>query len=564
MTSLAAKWALCGACLLVLSLPGVASAASAPANVAPSSTPAAHHHRLEHAPAAATPIPQIVRQGDRYALTVDGAPYVVLAAQVNNSSNWPAELPKVWPDIDKIGANTLEMPIAWEQIEPVQGQFDFSFLDTLLAQAREHHVHLVLLWFGTWKNSHPTYAPAWVKLNNNRYPRVVTQDGGVVDSLSPLFPATLEADKAAFSALMRHVKAVDPQHTVIMVQVENETGTWGSVRDYSPTAQAAFAGPVPESLLKALGKPAGSWSQVFGADADEVFHAWSIAHYVNQVAEAGKAQDPLPMYVNAALRDPIKPQPPTAYEAGGPTWNVLDVWKAATPAIDVVGPDIYSTDYAGYVRNLELYGRKDNPLFVPEDGNGPAYPRFLFETLGHGGIGWSVFGIDATGYSNFPMGAARIDDATLAPFSLNFAEVEGVNRQLAAANLAGKAWAAAEPTDTHEKSLNLGRWTARLSFGLPQFGDPPPAGNTPPSGGAVIIELGPNDYLVTGNHVRVAFALTDQSDPAAKRVTFNRIEEGHLDHGQWVFERLWNGDETDWGLNFTSEPQILRVKLATY
>jgi beta-galactosidase GanA len=538
--------------------------ASSAAVAAPAPTPQRRHHQAEAATPAATPIPRLVRVGDHAALYVDGAPYTVLAAQANNSSNWPDELPKVWSAIDQLRPNTLEMPIAWEQLEPTEGRFDFSFLDTLLTQARAHHVHLVLLWFGTWKNSHPTYAPAWVKLDNARFPRVVTASGGTVDSLSPLFPATLEADKTAFAALMNHLKTADPQHTVIMVQVENEAGTWGSVRDYSPTAQAAFNGPVPGALIKALGKTPGTWTQVFGADADESFHAWSVAHYIDQVAAAGKAQNPLPMYVNAALRDPFKPQSPTSYESGGPTWNMMDIWKAATPSIDLIGPDMYSTDYAGDVRTLELYHRPDNPLFVPESGNTAAYPRLLFETLGHGGIGWSVFGIDRTGFSNYPLGAKAIDEQSLAPFALNFAQIEGVNRQLAAAGLAGKVWGAAEPTEVHEKTLNLGRWTARLGFGQPQFGDAPPPGNTPPSGGAVIIELGPNDYLVTGNHVRVNFALTDQSDPAARRVTFDRIEEGHFEAGQWVAERRWNGDQVDWGLNFTDLPQILRVRLATY
>jgi hypothetical protein len=28
--------------------------------------------------------------------------------------------------------------------------------------------------------------------------------------------------------------------------------------------------------------------------------------------------------------------------------------------------------------------------------------------------------------------------------------------------------------------------------------------------------------------------------------------------------RIWNGDETDWGLDFSSAPEILRVSLGTY
>ena len=102
---------------------------------------------------AAEPLPRIVSSNGKHSFLVDGEPFLMLAAQANNSSNYPAMLPKVWPVIRQLNANTLEIPVAWEQVEPVEGRFDFSYLDTLLAQARENRVRLVLLWFGTWKNT---------------------------------------------------------------------------------------------------------------------------------------------------------------------------------------------------------------------------------------------------------------------------------------------------------------------------------------------------------------------------------------------------------------------------
>jgi hypothetical protein len=111
-----------------------------------------------------------------------------------------------------------------------------------------------------------------VKTDTKRFPRVIRPDGEPIDVLSPLSHNTLEADGAAFVALMRHLKQIDnEQHTVLMIQVENESGNIGSIRDNSPEANRAFAGAVPSDLLKATQKRPGTWSQVFTGDADEMF-----------------------------------------------------------------------------------------------------------------------------------------------------------------------------------------------------------------------------------------------------------------------------------------------------
>jgi beta-galactosidase GanA len=507
--------------------------------------------------------PRLVHENGRHALLVDGEPFLMLCAQVNNSSGWPAVLPKVWPAIERLHANTVQVPIAWEQIEPTQGKFDFSFLDTLLTQAREHRVRLILLWFGTWKNNGPNYAPEWLKLDNDRYPRVITKNGDRLGSLSPHAAATLEADRKAFTQLMRHLKQADPQHTVIMVQVQNEPGTYGSARDYSPMAQRVFESAVPAAARGASGK-SGNWSQVFGKDADEFFHAWYIASFIEQVAKAGKAEYQLPLYVNVALRDPFKPGAPGSYSSGGATDNVLDLYKKAAPSIDLIVPDIYMPEYPKYMKVLDLYQRPDNALFVGETGNATAYARYFFAVLGHQGIGFSPFGMDYTGYSNFPLGARKVDEETLEPFAMNYRLVAPMQRLLASLSLRGKVHGVSEdPAEPHQQTIALGRWQATVSYGRPLFGNwDPPKGNPQPSGGALIAELAPNEFLVTGFHSRVDFELADKS--RGEKIQFARVEEGTYENGEWQFTRVWNGDQTDWGLNFTSVPQVLRVRLATY
>ena len=528
---------------------------------------------LSAAPARAasdSDTPQIVSRDGKHALMVDGAPWLALCAQVNNSSNYPSALAKVWPVVNRLGANTVQVPVAWEQIEPDEGRFDFSFVDTLLAEARRHDKRLVLLWFATWKNTAPNYAPAWVKLDNKRFPRLTTKDGKTSYALSPHHRSTLEADKKAFVALMTHLKRVDPENTVIMVQPENEVGTYGSVRDYSPAAERLFAGPVPEALRRRMGKPAGTWRQIFGKDADEFFHAWSIASYIEEIARAGKAVKPLPMYANAALRDPLKDQDPSTYASGGPTWNVMDVWKAAAPSIDFLSPDIYTRESAVYEPHLDRYARPDNPLFVAETGNDTAYARYIWSVLGRGGFGFCPFGMDATGYSNYPLGAKRVTDEVLEPFIENYRVLRPMAREWAKVAFEKPVWGASKPDDGKPQTGRLGRWSIRVSYGEWQFGQaewyapgtPKPDFADDPVGGALVAQLGPDEFLVMGNHARVSFSLAAPAPGESSLLV--RVEEGRFEKGQWVFERVWNGDQTDYGLNFTDLPQVLRVKLGTY
>jgi len=491
-----------------------------------------------------SPLPRVVNKDGRYALFVDGAPFLMLGAQVHNSSAWPAMLPKVWSAMKELSVNTVEIPIYWEQFEPGPGQYDFTVMDTLLREARQHQLRLVLLWFGTWKNGSQHYMPQWMKLQPEKYPRIADRKGRAVDSPSPYAAATLEADKKAFSALMRHLKETDPRRTVIMVQVENEAGTWGAVRDYSPAAEKLFEAPVPREVLDAMGvKAAGNWTQAFGAEAEACFHAWSVARYVGQVAAEGKKIYPLPLYANAALRDPLKPGAPGSYESGGPTDNVLAIWKAEAPALDVLSPDIYLDNPAAYLKVLELYRRGDNPLFVPETGGAPN-ARFLFSALGLGAIGFAPFGMDGN------------EPAANEPWAMNNRLLLPMQREIARLNFEGKLKAVAEEKGKLTQTLPFAQWNAVVSYGVTL--NHAPLGNPQPVGRALVAQTKDNEFLVTGYFSRVDF------NTPGKQRQFLAVEEGSFEQGVFKFRRIWNGDETDWGLNFGAEPAVLRVTLGTY
>ncbi len=522
---------------------------------------------------AGSPMPYIDRTGVHPALMVEGRPYLMLGTQMNNSSAYAGTLPAAWSVSKNLGANTVEAPVYWEALEPQEGHFDFSQMDALLLGARSHHLHLVLLWFGGWKNGSPGYTPEWVKRNPARFPLAAKRDGTPLFSLSPFGEQTLQADEHAFAAMMRHLKSADAQHTVLMVQVENETGVWGAQRDYSVAANSLFEQPVPAIVLRAMGKSdeSGRWAKVFGVDANEVFYAWAIARYVEQIASAGKSINPLPLYVNAALRNPIPPGAPGSFESGGPTFDVLPLWHAVAPDLDGIEPDIYMSDDASYQAVLQQYQLPWNAFFVPETGNGEQYARYFFATLGHGAFGWSPFGMDATGYVNYPLGASRIDNETLAPFALSYRIVSPMSRELALWNQEGRVVGVAEGAKTHEQSIALpstesvaARWNAHVWYGMPTFGSGMPAsGNKNMDGEALIVELAPDEFLVTGVHCRIDFSPVATRGRGDQRMWIS-VEEGTYDRGRWKTLRRWNGDQTDYGLNFTSAAQVLRVRLMAY
>jgi beta-galactosidase GanA len=517
-------------------------------------------------PVSASPLPRIVGNNGRHELLVDGAPFLILGGQANNSSNYPAVLPDVWPTIKALHANTLEIPVAWEQIEPVEGRFDFSWVDTLLTQARANGVRLNLLWFGTWKNTNGSYRPEWVKTDLKRFPHMMTKDGKRHYVPTPLSRNGLEADKRAFVALMHHLRGVDPDHTVILVQVENEVGSYGNPRDFSPEANRLFAGPVPAELARKIGK-SGTWTQVFGAKADSSFSAWYTARYIDEIAAAGQVELNLPMYVNVVTTDPADPKAGEGGGAsGGADWPVLDVWKAAAPHIAMAAPDLYDRDYRQVNAKLDKMSRPDNPLFVPENGNDLGFARFFWLALGKGAIGWAPFGTDST-YSNYPLGG-KVTPENLEAFASKFALMAPVARDWARLAYEHPTIGFAKGDDSADQSKTAGRWKITAQYGLWAFGDPtwtwmkvpPNPKKDLPIGGAALIQLGPDEFLVAGSDVRLSFALANaQPDETSQ---FLDVEEGTFQNGRWMMARRWNGDQTDYGLNLDS-PTLLKIRLGT-
>ncbi len=517
----------------------------------------------QHALSQTVESPRLVEKDGRHALLVEGRPFLILGGQIHNSSAWPSELPQVWESMETLHANTIEAPVYWEQFEPRRGEFDFTNVDQIVVGARAHHLHVVLVWFGTWKNGSMHYAPAWVKSDAKRFPRVVRPDGESIDVLSPISRNTLDADKAAFTALMRHLKQIDSeQHSVLMVQIENEAGNLGSVRDNSAEADKLFSGPVPADLLAAAHKQPGNWRQVFGPDADETFQVYYQAKFIDQIAATGKAEFAIPLSINVWVNNPPEelPQrqldtPGIAYPSGGAVQKFLSLWRTLAPAIDLIGPDLYTDDSQLYQETMLVYRRPDNPLFIPETGRDDSFGKFLFYALGDGAIGFSPFGVDQSGWN-------ILGDQPFKTHANNYALIGPMSREIAQLEFDGKLKTAVEEPGQTVEELDFGGWQATIGFGFPQSDGLRPPGTKNAHGAALVAQLGPDEFLVTGVDASVNFHLPGKLPWIRSEII--SAEQGTYENGVWKPLRLWNGDESDRGLCFYQKPEVLRVRMQRF
>jgi beta-galactosidase GanA len=496
--------------------------------------------------AATPPVPTL--SGEQ--LMVGGKPYLMLGGELaNSSSSNRAYMAKHWAGLRAMHLNTVLMPVSWELIEPEEGKFDFALVDGLIADARAQNLKIVILWFGSWKNSMSSYAPAWVKRDQQRFPRVRTADGKPVEILSPFVPASAEADARAYGALMAHLAKADTDRTVIMVQVENEVALVPEARDRSAAADAAWRQPVPQGLAGA-GK---SWEEAYGTNADEAFMAWAFARYVDTVAAAGKRAYPLPTYVNAALPRPGA-VPGSGYPAAGPLPHLWDIWKKGAPSIDLLEPDIYFPNFVEWTRQ---YARPGNPLMIPEanqSGSDDAAGNALFAIGELDAFGFSPFSIDT-----IPEDAARSMGelygmlASLSPLIL---ERRGTDRMAGARPPIGFDGHA----DLTDQQRTFGRHKLTLRFIDPWM---PRDKQKPETHGALILQLGPDEFLIAGRGVTVTFAPVEGQGKSG----LERVEEGEFVDGRWVAGRLLNGDQTHQGRHVrlpTEAFGIQRVKLYDY
>lgn len=512
-------------------------------------------------------------------------PFLIIGGESHNSnSSGAAAMEEVWQKADSLCLNTLLLPVSWEMTEPEEGRFDFSCVDMLLRGARDHGKRLVLLWFGSWKNGQCSYAPAWVKKDPSRFARAQVTKGlhkvqlpdlGNMgySTLSYLCAQTCRADARAFAALMAHLARVDSRtRTVYMVQVENETGLLGAAREHSDAADAAFYGPVDAGLLAYLKQNtaqmaadvraaveaapnAGSWCEVFGPVAEEIFSAYHVASYVDQVAAAGRAQYDLPMYVNCWLD---KGQCPGQYPSGGPVARMMEVWQYCASHIDFFAPDIYVPNFCGM---CEQYQKRGNTLFIPETfTHSQAGPRLVYAVGHFHALGYAPFGFEEMG-SRFSNSAAF-----LFGMDLNDAQLSTVQ------NTAEYAWFArtlnglmpllVERYGSPRLQAVIHEQPDKSQLHFYRFGflvetEHPSLSRS--DGVCLGMELPDDEFLLVACGCRITPFSCREDLPHTDIIL---MEEGSFENGAWATLRRLNGDEV---VNPTFDsPVLLRVRLYAY
>jgi len=438
---------------------------------------------------------------------------LILGGELSNSAATCFEdIDEVMPRMKELGLNTVLVPAYWELLEKEEGEFDFSLIDRIVQQARTEQLKVVFLWFGAWKNSMSCYAPGWFKTDYKRFPRAVTKEGKPLEIASCFSENVFQADNKAFCEFVRHISQT-AKDVVVMIQVENEIGMLEDARDYSKPANDAYKKGVPQELIDYLDKNRKSlhpwlserinsklytkgarlsWVEAFGDDiyTDEIFMAYYYARYVGRLCESARGYTDMPLYVNAAMNS--RGREPGQYPSAGPLAHLIDLWHCGAPQLLCLAPDIYDTGFKSWADQYALPG---NPLFIPESRcceNSGA--RAMYAIGEHHAIGFAPFAIDQAPVSQ----------------TQSVTRAYGILRQLysLSSNRPGlKSKGLLFDEDDKERIITDKDIviTCRHYYTLP-WDSRASDGSTWPEGGAVLLKLAKNEYVLAGTGVVVSFA----------------------------------------------------------
>ena len=518
---------------------------------------------------------------------------LILGGELSNSAATSVEdIDEVMPRMKALGLNTVLVPAYWELMEPTEGKFDFTLIDSTIQQARNLQLKVVFLWFGAWKNSMSCYTPLWFKQDMKRFPRARTQQGKPLEIASCFSENVFQSDNKAFEALVKHICETGSD-VVTMIQVENEIGMLEDARDHSPLAEEVYQKGVPQELISYLKKNqkmlhpwlkarfdanGKTWKEVFGDDiyTDEIFMAYYYAKYVGRLCETARKYTQMPLYVNAAMNS--RGRQPGQYPSAGPLAHLIDLWHYGEPKLLCLAPDIYDTGFKGWA---DQYALPNNRLFIPESRcceNSGARAMYAFGE--HQALGFSPFAIDQAS-------PKETESVTKAYYLLR--QLLHINSQ--------KSWGLLFDQEDKERIIeNDGMViTCRHYFTLPW--DPRATdGSTWPEGGAILQKLANNEYILAGTGIVVTFASayektheqqqvlgedgfvaagTQDSSVKSQVSNFKGVRKGIAsvdevsidEEGRMHYQRRLNGDQDHQGRHVRiacGEWKILHVKLYDY
>lgn len=530
-------------------------------------------------------IPYLKDCNGKKLLVVQGKPFIMLAGEVHNSNSSSLEyMEGVWEQAEALGMNSLLVPVTWEMIEPEEGEFDFSVVDGLMEQAKREKKKLGILWFGSWKNAECRYVPAWVKKDLKRFPRAQIvkgenqtrlefRDNRPYTTLSYLYETTRDADARAFGRLMAHIREVDSQeNAVVTVQVENETGILGAAREHSDIADALFEGSVPEEFVAYMkahtntmtenvrkevetGKNRGTWKEVFGNVAEEIFSAYYISRFTEVVAAAGKREYPLPMTVNCWLDK--NGEEAGRYPSGGPVSKMHEVWDFCAPSIDVYCPDIYVPNFCEV---CEEFVRRNRPLYIPEcathsyAGARQVYTIGHFHAVCYAPFGFEDMGKPMTAHQGYLFGMDVTDPAL--NVSQNIEEYAWYTKTLREmmpllTEKYGTENLQAISSECGASEMVFDSVGIKANFVNPEL--------TMQNGVCMALKTGEEEFYLLANHCSLSFFSAASNQP---NIDILLMEEGRFENESWRPGRRLNGDETVF-MQY-DRPVLLRVQLFVY
>ena len=539
-------------------------------------------------------IPSLQKVGSSTCLIVDGKPFVMYCGELHNSTasslSYMQEH-RVWDKLKEMRLNSVIATVSWELVEPVEGQYDFTLVDAMMAEARKRDMKIAFLWFGAFKNPMMTYAPSWVKSNPKKYPHAVDDKGQEMEHISVYGTEILKADTKAYKAFLQHLKDTDKDHTVVMIQLQNEPGLRGTPRDFSADANKAWKAQVPQQIVDYLkankgqlqpdleriwakygNKTTGNWEELFGKSevnnqaenpirnfTEHVFTAYGYANYLEQMAKAGKEVYPLPVFINASVFGMNTRGNSLGNGCSIPEF--FDIYRASAPHIDILTPN-------SYMQQLDWLGKafswKGNPILIPESTLVGA--RGLYIIGEYDAIAFSPFGID---YEDSELNPNLEKQNRLLAESYDQMQQMGslITDNLGSDKMRGIYLYSGRETDEVEMGDYVLTFGPRKSFDIGALMAPAGGGfqvedqQQIEQGGALIVQTAADEFYVVGYGFNADVKLKD--GVKSKFCGYDSIWEGRFENGKFIPGRLLNGDERNVFASY-DKVNALKVKMFHY